>query len=161
LIRVALGVRIRDLDCAFKLFRREVVDRLRLSATGAAINAEMMVQCRRGGWKVREMPVSHYPRHHGAPTGAALRVIARAFRELPRLFKYRFTSVPGPAVLKAQATAPALPELPVTVPAPPCAVVPPLCPVPHLPGGALLRFEDPIALAAAEPTVNGYDHWKE
>jgi hypothetical protein len=90
LIRFVLGVRIRDLDCAFKLFRREVIDRLRLAATGAAINAEIMVQCARGGLRIAEVPVAHYPRCHGAPTGAALRVIAKAFRELPRLWKYRY-----------------------------------------------------------------------
>ncbi len=92
LIRFLLGVRIRDLDCAFKLFRREVVDRLSLTATGAAINAEIMVQCSRGGLTIRETPVTHYPRYHGAPTGAAVKVILKAFRELPRLWKYRRTA---------------------------------------------------------------------
>jgi Glycosyl transferase family 2 len=98
LIRFLLGVRVRDLDCAFKLFRAKVVDRLQLTATGAAINAEILVQCVRGGAKIRETPVSHYPRLHGAPTGAALRVIWQAFRELPRLWrKYRAGSPPSPA----------------------------------------------------------------
>jgi hypothetical protein len=39
--------------------------------------------------RVAEVPVAHYPRYHGAPTGASLKVIARAFRELPQLWKYR------------------------------------------------------------------------
>ncbi len=89
LIRMVLGVRVKDLDCAFKLFRRKIVARLRLKSTGAAINAEMLVQCVRGGVKLCEVPVNHYPRYAGAPTGAALKVILRAFRELPRLWKYR------------------------------------------------------------------------
>lgn len=92
LVRLLLGVKVRDLDCAFKLFRREVVERLQLTATGACINAEMLVQCVRGGLKFREVPVTHYPRYHGAPTGANLKVIARAFRELPLLWKYRSTA---------------------------------------------------------------------
>lgn len=92
LIRTLLGVRLRDLDCAFKLFRREVVDALQLTATGAGINAEIMAQCFRSGLRVAETPVTHHPRYYGAPTGAALRVIARAFRELPGLWKYRSAS---------------------------------------------------------------------
>jgi hypothetical protein len=89
LIRLVLGVRVKDLDCAFKLFRRRIVDRLCLKSTGAAINAEILVQCVRGGVRMCEVPVNHYPRTAGAPTGAALKVILRAFRELPRLWKYR------------------------------------------------------------------------
>jgi hypothetical protein len=90
LIRLVLGVRIRDLDCAFKLFPRQVIDQLDLTAGGAAINAEIMVQCVRGGLRIRETPVRHYPRYSGMPTGAARKVILRAFRELPPLWwRYR------------------------------------------------------------------------
>jgi hypothetical protein len=91
LIRLVLGVKVRDLDCAFKLFRRDVVEQLQLTSTGAGINAEILVQCVRGGLRMTEVPVAHYPRSQGTPTGAAFRVILRAFRELPRLWKYRFS----------------------------------------------------------------------
>jgi hypothetical protein len=94
LVRLFLGVRVRDLDCAFKLFRREVIDRLCLTSRGAALNAEILAQCVHGGVRIEETPVTHYPRTAGAPTGAALRVILRAFRELPGLWKYRGGSVP-------------------------------------------------------------------
>jgi Glycosyl transferase family 2 len=89
LIRLVLQVQVRDLDCAFKLFRRDVVERLELTSTGAAINAEIMTQCTGAGCRILELPVCHYPRYHGSPTGGALSVIAKAFRELPRLRKYR------------------------------------------------------------------------
>ena len=92
LIRVVLGVQVRDLDCAFKLFRREVIDQLELTSTGAAINAEIMTQCARSQFQISELPVMHYPRYHGASTGAALHVIAKAFRELPGLWKYRVSN---------------------------------------------------------------------
>lgn len=81
---------VRDLDCAFKLFRREVVDRLQMTSHGATINAEILAQCFRSKLRMCEMPVNHYPRYAGAPTGAALKVIIKAFRELPRMLKYRF-----------------------------------------------------------------------
>jgi len=89
LIRMLLGVNVRDLDCAFKLFRKSVVDQLRLTSQGPCINAEIMTQCIHGGLKISQCPVNHYPRYHGAPTGAALRVIYKAFRELPSLWKLR------------------------------------------------------------------------
>jgi glycosyltransferase involved in cell wall biosynthesis len=93
LIRAMLGVRVRDLDCAFKIFDRSVVDRLSLTATGACINAEIMAQCVRGNLNISEVPVAHYPRLHGDATGANFRVILRAFRELPQLWKYRESSL--------------------------------------------------------------------
>jgi hypothetical protein len=89
LIRLVLGVWVRDLDCAFKLFRREVLERIQLTATGAAINAEILVQCTQSQLRSCEIPVSHFPRCAGAPTGAAFKVILRAFRELPQLWKYQ------------------------------------------------------------------------
>ncbi|MBY0525813.1 MAG: glycosyltransferase family 2 protein [Gemmataceae bacterium] len=89
LVRMFLGVRVRDLDCAFKLFRRELIERIELTSRGAAVNAEILAQCVHSGVRIREVPVAHYPRYQGAPTGAAFRVILRAFRELPHLWKYR------------------------------------------------------------------------
>lgn len=94
LVRLILKVCVRDLDCAFKLFRREIIDGLQLTSTGACINAEILVQCTQAKLRMCEIPVKHYPRHHGAPTGAALRVIMRAFRELPELRKYLTNPTP-------------------------------------------------------------------
>jgi Glycosyl transferase family 2 len=90
LMRVLLGITARDLDCAFKVFRQDTVQNLSLTSRGACISAEILVQCLRWGLKIAEVPVDHYPRSHGAPSGAALRVIAKAFRELPHLMKYRW-----------------------------------------------------------------------
>jgi len=95
LIRMTLGVRVRDLDCAFKLFRRETVERLSLTCTGACISAEILAQCVHNGLRIREIPVSHFARHDGTATGAAFKVILRAFRELPQLLKYRKPSFAG------------------------------------------------------------------
>lgn len=105
LVGGVLGVRMRDLDCAFKLFRRELVDRLQMTSTGACINAEIMAQCVHSGLRFNEVPVSHYPRHTGAATGARLRVIARAFGELPSLRKYRKRRLPPAGALPPRARA--------------------------------------------------------
>jgi glycosyltransferase involved in cell wall biosynthesis len=89
LVRCVLGVQVRDLDCAFKLFPRWVIDRLELSAEGACISVQILAQCIRGGVTISEAPVNHFPRTAGKPTGANARVIAKAFRELSTMFKYR------------------------------------------------------------------------
>jgi hypothetical protein len=89
LIRCLIGLNVRDLDCAFKLFPRWVVEQLQLTADGACISAEILAQCVRGGLTVCEVPVNHFPRAAGKATGANLRVVAKAFRELPVVWKYR------------------------------------------------------------------------
>ncbi|WP_425397961.1 glycosyltransferase family 2 protein [Aeoliella sp.] len=88
-IRTLMGLKIRDLDCAFKVFPRRVIDKLQLDAEGACISAEIMCQVARGGVSVAEVPVNHYPRSLGKATGANLKVITKAFRELPIVWKYR------------------------------------------------------------------------
>lgn len=89
LIRCLMGVRVRDLDCAFKLFPRWVVDCLRLTAEGACISVEILTQCQRGGLSITEVPVNHFPRSTGKATGANLKVVLKAFRELPIVWQYR------------------------------------------------------------------------
>jgi hypothetical protein len=89
LMRCMIGLRVRDLDCAFKLFPRWVVEQLQLSADGACISAEVLAQCTRGGLSVFEVPVNHFPRAAGKATGGNLRVVAKAFRELPVVWQYR------------------------------------------------------------------------
>jgi glycosyltransferase involved in cell wall biosynthesis len=82
LVNVLFGYTARDVDCAFKLFRRSVLDRVRVRATGATFSAELLIKAHRLGYRIVEHRASHYPRPAGQPTGARLDVIARAFREL-------------------------------------------------------------------------------
>ncbi|MBI4057160.1 MAG: glycosyltransferase family 2 protein [Elusimicrobia bacterium] len=82
LIRILLGVKVRDLDCAFKLFRAEILKPLKLLTTGAMINAEILASARRRGFFAHEVPVRHLPRLHGRSTGGNPRVILMAFGEL-------------------------------------------------------------------------------
>ena len=74
---------MRDIDCAFKLLSRDALDRIGpLTASGAVISTELLVGVRRARIPIVEIGVHHYPRLAGSPTGASLRVILRAFREL-------------------------------------------------------------------------------
>jgi glycosyltransferase involved in cell wall biosynthesis len=85
LVRTWFGVPVRDVDCAFKLVRREVVQGLPLRATGAFLSTELLCRASAAGARVVEVGVPHYPRRWGRQSGARLDVIARAFWELWKL----------------------------------------------------------------------------
>jgi glycosyltransferase involved in cell wall biosynthesis len=85
-VRLLFGYLARDIDCGFKVFRREILDRVTLDSNGAMIDTELLAGARARGYKVAELPVRHLPRVAGHPTGANLRVIVRAFRDL---FRFR------------------------------------------------------------------------
>ncbi len=87
LVCLLFGMKIRDIDCAFKLYKREIFDNIKLVSTGALIDAEILARAVRKGYRVVQQGVHHYPRTAGAQTGANLRVILRAFKELFRLWK--------------------------------------------------------------------------
>jgi len=88
LIRLLFGGGWRDVDCAFKLFRREVFERVpleRVHSEGAFFSPELLITMRRAGIRVRQVGVRHFPRTAHEPKGASPRVIARAIRDLIRL----------------------------------------------------------------------------
>jgi glycosyltransferase involved in cell wall biosynthesis len=82
LVRLLFGRQVRDVNCAFKLLRRDIVSRMDLRSNGALINTEVFVLARRQHARIVEVPVNHYPRTSGRQTGANPRVVLRAFREL-------------------------------------------------------------------------------
>jgi len=86
LVRAVLGLRVRDIDCAFKLFRTSLFQVIQIDAVGAMVNTDILVQATRMGFKIKEVPVTHFARMNGQSTGADLRVIAKAFKELMRLY---------------------------------------------------------------------------
>lgn len=82
LVNTLFGYTARDVDCAFKLFRRSVLSQVRVHARGATFSAEFLIKSRRLGFRIHELNVGHYPRTAGKATGARPDVIARAFKEL-------------------------------------------------------------------------------
>jgi glycosyltransferase involved in cell wall biosynthesis len=82
LVRVLFGRLVRDVNCAFRLTRRDLLARMALHSEGALINTEVLVLARQLHARVVEVPVHHYPRTAGKQTGANLGVVMRAFREL-------------------------------------------------------------------------------
>ncbi|MEW5945096.1 MAG: glycosyltransferase family 2 protein [bacterium] len=87
LFRVGVG----DVNCAFKLFRREVFDALAIESDDFFVDAEILAKARALGFSIKEIPVSHFPRTSGAPTVGAgdvprtLRAIFRIRRSLKTL----------------------------------------------------------------------------
>jgi hypothetical protein len=86
-MRLLFGLNVRDIDCAFKLYHTDLVRRANVQAQGAMVNTEMLVKLSRLGYRWVEVPVGHYPRKDGKASGANLRVILRAFKELLKLYQ--------------------------------------------------------------------------
>jgi len=87
LVDALLGIRISDIDCGFKLFKREKLDGMELRAHGAMISTELIARLAGRGAKVKEVDVQHLPRLAGEQSGASLKVVARAFKELIALYR--------------------------------------------------------------------------
>lgn len=80
-----LGVHVRDVNCAFKVYPKRLFDGLDLQANGALIDAEMLAAARGAGLRVGELAVTHRPRVAGEQSGARIDVIARAILEFATL----------------------------------------------------------------------------
>ena len=87
LVNLLFGMKIKDMDCAFKLYKRRIFDDIKLKSTGALINTEIFARAKNKGYKIFQIGVHHYPRTAGVQTGAKLKVILRAFKELFALYK--------------------------------------------------------------------------
>ena len=87
LICLLFNLKLRDIDCAFKLYKREIFDHIELSSTGALIDAEILARAARRGYRITQQGVHHFPRTAGTQTGAKFRVIYRAFKELFELWR--------------------------------------------------------------------------
>jgi glycosyltransferase involved in cell wall biosynthesis len=81
-VRLLFGKLCRDIDCGFKLFRREILDHVNIVSDGAMIDTEFLAGAKARGFRIAEVPLTHLPREAGEATGANLAVIVKAFRDL-------------------------------------------------------------------------------
>lgn len=86
LVKTVLGVKVRDIDCAFKLFHKHVFEGYKLESVGAMINTEILARAKMNQMTIKEVPVNHYSREVGEQTGANIKVIFKAFRELFEMY---------------------------------------------------------------------------
>lgn len=81
------GLSVRDYSCGFKLIKKEVFDEVQpLVGEEKVTQIELFVKAKRAGFKFAEVGVNHYPRKHGKQTGADLKVVAKSFVDLFKLW---------------------------------------------------------------------------
>jgi glycosyltransferase involved in cell wall biosynthesis len=79
--RIFFGLKVRDVDCACKLFTRRSLEGVNVESGGAFFSAELLIKLRARGRRIDEVGVPHYPRTAGSPTGAKPQVVFRAVRD--------------------------------------------------------------------------------
>jgi glycosyltransferase involved in cell wall biosynthesis len=89
LVNLLFGLKVRDIDCAFKLISKKVIDKIPKleSERGAFISSELLIKAKKSGFKIVEIGVTHYPRKEGKGTGRSLNVIIKSFIDLIKLWK--------------------------------------------------------------------------
>ncbi len=87
LVNLMLGVRLRDIDCAFKIYPRMLFDQIEMRSHSALIDAEVLARAKRLGFSIGQIGVRHLARTAGTQTGASPRVILHALRELFGLWR--------------------------------------------------------------------------
>lgn len=80
-VLILFGIQSKDIDCAFKLMRRDLVADHSFISEGAMISTELLHFLHKKKVKIKQIPVSHLPRKHGQPTGNSPRVILKAVWE--------------------------------------------------------------------------------
>jgi glycosyltransferase involved in cell wall biosynthesis len=84
LIRVLFGLKVLDVNFAFKLMRQEVLRRVDLRSEGSFIDAELLLEARRAGFRIAEIGLNYYPRVAGTSTLASAAVVRKLLREMIR-----------------------------------------------------------------------------
>ncbi|MFN0104355.1 MAG: glycosyltransferase family 2 protein [Bryobacteraceae bacterium] len=95
--RLLFGVKLRDIDCDFRLIRRSLLERAKLHSSSGAICVELVKMLEASGMRVVEVPVSHYPRRHGRSQFFRVKSLATTFAQLFRLYVHLMHGVDSPA----------------------------------------------------------------
>jgi hopanoid biosynthesis associated protein HpnK len=99
LIRWTFGLRVRDVNFAFKLIRRPLLQQMRLRSEGSFIDAELLLEATRLGARLREVGIQYHSRTAGTSTAASYHVVLRIFGEMGRYWVRRRSGRLGPASL--------------------------------------------------------------
>jgi glycosyltransferase involved in cell wall biosynthesis len=88
LANLLLGIKVKDVDCGFKLVKKQVIKKIpKLTSTrGGMISPELLGKAKKAGFKITEVGVHHYPRKEGHQTGADINVIVNSFLDLAKLW---------------------------------------------------------------------------
>ena len=94
LVRTMFGTQVRDVNFAFKLVRREVLDHVELRSEGSFIDAELLVRAQKAGFQVLQIGVDYFPRTRGVSTLSSLGVIRTMLDEM-RTLRRELRSLPA------------------------------------------------------------------
>lgn len=87
LVRILFGVKVRDIDCAFKIIKKKVTDSIPLKSESQFVSAELLIKAKKNGFTIKQTGVHHFPREIGKPTGNSIKAIVNSFKELFKLWK--------------------------------------------------------------------------
>ncbi len=79
---------VKDIDCAFKIIKKDVLKDIYLVSTGAFTSTELLYRLKKKGHKFKELPVDHYKRKYGNPTGNSIKVMIKGIKETVTLYFY-------------------------------------------------------------------------
>jgi hopanoid biosynthesis associated protein HpnK len=99
LVRWTFGLHIRDVNFAFKLIRRSLLQRMRPRSEGSFIDAELLVEATRLGARIKEVGIRYHPRVAGVSTAASNTVVVRILGEMWRYWRRRRANALGPAAV--------------------------------------------------------------
>jgi glycosyltransferase involved in cell wall biosynthesis len=83
-VKFMFGLKIRDVDCDFRLMHRSIFDRITLISTSGTITLELARKIQVAGFGIREVPVHHYFRAYGSSQFFNLRRVGRTLVDLTR-----------------------------------------------------------------------------
>jgi glycosyltransferase involved in cell wall biosynthesis len=84
--RLLFRIKIRDIDCDFRLIRRALLEDIALTSTSGTICVELVRKLERAGWEVAEAPVHHFARAHGQSQFFRVRPLLATFGQLFQLW---------------------------------------------------------------------------
>jgi len=84
LISILFFIPANDLNCSMKIYKRKVIDSMKIHSLSAFIDAEMIIKARRKGFKIKQLPVTHYSRLSGVEGGSKMNVIVDTIKDMIR-----------------------------------------------------------------------------
>lgn len=84
--RLLFRIRVRDVDCDFRLIRRALLEGISLTSTSGTICLELVRKLERTGWEIEEAPVHHFARAHGQSQFFRVRPLLATFGQLFQLW---------------------------------------------------------------------------
>ena len=82
LVKVLFFTNLKDVNCSMKIYKRNVLDLLDIKSSSAFIDAEMLIKAKRLGFKIKQFPVTHYPRLEGLASGSSPKVILMTIKDM-------------------------------------------------------------------------------